>query len=290
MEAIRDAERRLVVDAAATVERIGSGFGFIEGPVWSDDEALLVFSDIPGNRMWAWDEVRGFRRYREPSNMANGNAFDLERRLITCEHATSHLVRRESDGSTTVLASAYRGRALNSPNDVVVAQDGSMYFTDPTYGRQEGFGVPREPVLGFQGLYRLQPHGELELLADDFAQPNGLCFSAGENVLYVNDTERMIIRSFDVGDTGDLSGGGVWAEIAGDGPGGPDGMKIDKAGNVYCSGPGGIHVLGVDGSLCGVIPVPEMVGNFAWGGRAHTTLFICASTSLFRLETEVPGA
>jgi gluconolactonase len=263
------------------LELVHAGFGFTEGPAWSVSGNYLVFSDIPGNQMWRWEEDGGLSSYRASSNMAHGNAFDREGRLVSCEHAMSRLTRVEADGGTTVLAVTYEGRELNSPNDVVVARDGTIYFTDPTYGRQDGFGVPRALVMGFQGVYRLKLSRELELLARDFAEPNGLCFSVDGATLYVNDTQRMHIRAFTVGDDGCFSGGDVWADVTGDEPGSPDGMKLDSEGNVYCSGPGGIHIFNGDAELLGVLAIPETVGNFAWGvTRSPDVVRMCLHVAL----------
>jgi gluconolactonase len=286
---VSDGEGRALLRGDTDLELVSSGFQFTEGPAWSVPGEFLVFSDIIGDQMWRWDEQDGFQSFRQPSHMANGNAYDLEGRLISCEHATSHLTRAEADGSITVLAKDYQGTELNSPNDVIVSNNGTIYFSDPTYGRTAGFGVLRPPALGFQGLYAIEPGGTLSLLARDFAQPNGLCLSLDESILYVNDTERMHIRAFGVAADGALSGGEVWAETVGDEPGGPDGMKIDSNGNVWCTGPGGIHIFAPDASLLGVLPVPESVGNFAWGGSDLRSMFICASTGVYRQRTEVAG-
>jgi gluconolactonase len=284
---INDTSGRALI-GGAELELVKGGFSFTEGPAWHVAGSYLVFSDIPGDQMWRWDERNGFASYRRPSNMANGNSFDGEGRLLSCEHATSRLTRAELDGTTTVLADLHEGKELNSPNDVVAGPGGDVYFTDPTYGRNEFFGVPRPTVLDFQGLYRVSDRG-LELLSRDFVQPNGLCFSLDGTVLYVNDTERMHIRAFRLTGGGRLEGGEVWAETKGDEPGNPDGMKLDSAGNVWCTGPGGIHAFGPGGELLGILPVPEVVGNFAWGGDDFRTLFVCASTGLYRIRTEVPG-
>jgi gluconolactonase len=275
--------------SGAQLELVKSGFMFIEGPVWSAVEQSLIFSDIAGNEMWRWSEADGFSSFRKPSNMANGNAFDHQGRLLTCEHATNRLTRLEADGTTTVVAETFEGTALNSPNDVVVDRDGAIYFTDPTYGRSPGFGVPRSPDLSFRGLYRVGVDGQIEVLARDFVQPNGLCFSRDRSILYVNDTERAHIRTFSVSGDRTVDGGEEWAVVTGVGAGGPDGMKIDEDGNVWCTGPGGLHIFAPDGSKLGVVDVPEQIGNFAWGGADLHTLFICASTGLYRIETEVAG-
>jgi gluconolactonase len=222
--------------------------------------------------------------------MANGLAFDREGRLLCCEHATSRLTRHDDGGRATVLASHHDGRELNSPNDVVVKSDGAIYFTDPTYGRNPYYGVPRDPVLGFRGVYRVNHDGtHLTLLADDFAQPNGLCFSLDERRLYVNDTERMHIRAFDLRADGTLAGGAVWAQVSGEGDGAPDGMKIDRDGHVWCCGPGGIHVFDAGAHCLGVLRVPTPTANFAFGGDDARTLFVTATGTLWRARVRTPG-
>lgn len=273
----------------SVLRREATGFGFLEGPNWCDAAACLVFSDIPRNTMWQWVPGDGLFVYRHPSNMGNGGAYDSAGRLVTCEHATSRLVREEANGQCTVLAASHMERQLNSPNDVIVASDGTIYFTDPTYGRMEYFGIPRSQELAFQGVFRLPPSGELELLADDFDQPNGLCLSLDERVLYVNDTARMHIRQFPIASDGSISGGEVWAEVAGDGEGAPDGMKVNSIGDVYCTGPGGIHVFNKAGEPKGRIRVPENTANFNWGMADRSLLFITASTSLYSVLTREPG-
>jgi gluconolactonase len=181
-------------------------------------------------------------------------------------------------------------KELNSPNDVVVKSDGAIYFSDPTYGRAEYYGNPRPLQLDFRGVWRVDPLShELALLADDFAQPNGLCFSLDERRLFVNDTERRHIRLFDVAGDGTLRNGRVWAETTGAGRGAPDGMKIDSAGNVYCCGPGGIHVFGPDARCLCVIRMPERTANFCFGDEDLRSLYVTASTSVYRLRVATPG-
>jgi gluconolactonase len=289
---IRDRGFRQVVGDSVELEQLGTGYDFTEGPVWHPYEKHLIFSDMPGDHMRRWDPG-AVRTFRKPSNMANGNCYDADGRLLTCEHATSRVTRTEPDGSITVLASHWNGKELNSPNDIVVARDGAIYFTDPTYGRLEYYGVPREPELGFQGVYRIVPDAEggprLELLADDFAQPNGLCLTLDGRGLFVNDTERGHIRLFDVTGDGQLANGRVWVEVTGEGEGAADGMKFDREGNLYCTGPGGVHVFDDRANLLGVILVPEVVANFNWGDEDLCSLFMTASTSLYRVRVRVPG-
>ena len=287
---IRDDRFRSVVGDDVEFEKLGSGFEFTEGPIWHPTEHFLLFSDMPGDHMRRWSSRDGVSTFRKPCNMANGNAYDRRGRIVTCEHATSRVTRTEPGGSITVLATHYGGKELNSPNDIVVKSDGGVYFTDPTYGRMEYYGVPRQPELEFRGVYRIESAGDaLTLLADDFAQPNGLCFSLDESLLFVNDTERMHIRVFDIGADGTLANGRVWAETTGEGQGAPDGMKIDSEENLYCCGPGGIHVFDRNAACLGVIKTPEVTANFTWGDKDMRSLFITASTSLYRVRVRVPG-
>jgi gluconolactonase len=287
---IRDPAFGQVIGEAVELEQLATGFDFVEGPVWHPYEKHLTFSDMPGDHMRRWTASGGITTFRKPSNKANGNTYDRRGRMITCEHATSRVVRTEADGSIAVLATHYRGKELNSPNDVVVKSDGGIYFTDPIYGRLAYYGVERPRELDFQGVYRVEEDGStVKLLVDDFAQPNGLCFSTDESRLFVNDTERGHVRVFDVNPDGTLRGGEIWAEVRGEGEGAPDGMKIDSAGHLYCCGPGGVHVFGPDGRCLGVILVPEPVANFTWGDDDLRSLFFTASTSLYRARTLTPG-
>jgi len=287
---IRDRAFTRVVGEDLRIERLGTGYLFTEGPAWHPTEKHLIFSDIPGNEMRRWRAAEGVARFRQPSNMANGNTYDRQGRLVTCEHATSRVTRTERDGTVTVLATHWQGKALNSPNDVVVSRAGDVYFTDPIYGRMEYFGVKREPELAFRGVFRIAGNsGVLSLLADDFEQPNGLCLSRDETRLFVNDTARQHIRIFDLKSDGTASGGRVWAETKGEDKGAPDGMKIDSEENLYCCGPGGIHVFDRQALSLGVIAFPEGVANFTFGGDDYRSLFVTASTSLYRLEVRVPG-
>jgi gluconolactonase len=254
------------------------------------DEQHLLFSDMPGDHLRKWSEKGGVSTFRKPCNQSNGLAWDAQGRLLVCEHSSSALTRTEPDGSITVLARQHDGKELNSPNDLVVHSSGAIYFSDPTYGRAEYYGRPREPELAFRGVYRVDPASKkLTLLADDFGQPNGLCFSADEKRLFVNDTDRQHIRVFDVKPDGTLVNSRVWAQTKGEGPGAPDGMKLDSQGNLYCCGPGGIHVFAPDAACLGVIRVPEYTANFCWGDADFRSLYITASSSIYRIRTKVPG-
>ena len=287
---VRDARFAAVVNTDVCFERVATGFLFTEGPIWHPTERCLLFSDIPGSHVRRWSEKDGISTYRQPSHMTNGMAWDRTGNVLACEHATSQVTRREAGGAVTPLATHYQGKQLNSPNDIVCAPDGSIYFTDPPYGRAEFYGVKREQELSFQGIYRVGSEpGNPTLLVDDFDRPNGLCFSLDRRRLFINDTARQHIRIFDLAANGTLTGGKVWAETKGEGAGAPDGMKIDSEGNVYCCGPGGIHVFTPDATCLGVIRVPEYTANMAWGDADFRSLFITASTSVYRIRVQVPG-
>jgi gluconolactonase len=222
--------------------------------------------------------------------MANGNYFDRQGRLVTCEHSTSRVSRTELDGTVVTLASHYDGKELNSPNDVTIASDGTIYFSDPSYGRMDYYGVLRDEEMPFRGVYRIDPvSDDLTLIASDFTQPNGICLSLDESRLFVNDTSEGHIRVFQISTDGAVSGGAIWADVTGTGDGAPDGMKTDSAGNVYTTGPGGIHVFAPDRTDLGVIHVPEGPANFTWGGEGLRSLFITATSSLYRTTVIIPG-
>lgn len=279
-----------IVSQESVLETVVDGFKFIEGVIWHPERKEIIFSDIIGDTMYRWTKTDGLSVFRQPSNMANGNVFDRQGRILTCEHATSQVTRTEADGSVTIMASHYEGKQLNSPNDVIVRNDGMIYFTDPNFGRLPRVGVPRPQELPFQAVYRLDPDS-LELLAvvDDFENPNGLCFSLDQNQLFVNDSPRQNIRIFDVQLDGSLAGGEVWAELKLGGVGAADGLKVDSRGNLYCCGPGGIHIFDHEGTYLGIIQLPEQVANFNWGDEDLSSLYICASTTLYRLQMNTPG-
>jgi gluconolactonase len=279
-----------LIDLDAPVDRLAGGFTFTEGPIWHPRDQFLLFSDMPADVRRRYDERSGVREVMKPSNKCNGMTYDANLSLIVCEHATSSLVR-ESNGRRDVLASHFEGKELNSPNDVCVRSDGSIYFSDPWYGRMPVYGVERPRQLGFQGVYRLVPGGQPQLLVDRnlFDQPNGLCFSPDERQLYVNDTVRALIRVFDVNDDGSLGpdrifASGIRSELE---PGVPDGMKCDSAGNIWVTAPGGVWVYGRSGALLGKVRVPELVANLHWGKSDWRTLFMCATHSLYSVRTKV---
>jgi gluconolactonase len=281
-----DAFRRLVPEDAV-VEHLASGLGFTEGPVWLGDS--LLFSDIPLNRIVRWrmlPEGPELTTFRAPSGNSNGLTLDRSGRLVACEHSARRVTRTDLDGTITVLADRYQGKRLNSPNDVVVRTDGSVYFTDPPYGLGQGEAWKEQPC---NGVYRLAPDGELSRLVDDFDRPNGLAFSPDEDVLYVNDTARGHIRAFDVAPDGGVGNGRIHAELRGDEPGAPDGMKVDREGNIYCTGPGGFWITDSAGKNLGRILPPELPANLAWGDADWRSLYLTSRTGLYRIRMNVPG-
>jgi len=290
-----DRFRALILGAHVPVERLWSEGRWVEGPVWFGDAGHLLWSDIPNDRIMRWTEGGGVTVFREPSNFANGHTRDLQGRLISCEHGGRRVTRTEWDGSLTVLADSYRGKRLNSPNDVVVAPDGAIWFTDPDYGilsDYEGHAAPRE--LDGCWLFRLEPEsGDLAVMADDFAKPNGLAFSPDGARLYVADTGRSHdpdgpghIRVFS------LSGGGLadGHVFAAPDVGLADGFRCDRAGNLWTSAGDGIHCFAPDGALLERVLVPETVSNCAFGGPRLNRLFITATTSLYAVFLDTRGA
>jgi gluconolactonase len=275
----------------APVKQLATGFDWVEGPVWFGDAGCLLFSDIPNNKILRFTPGVGISTYRAPSNYANGHTRDREGRLISCEHGTRRVSRTELDGSITVIADAYLGKPLNSPNDVVVKSDGSIWFTDPHYGimtNYEGFQSAQELPCN---VYRVDPDGTIAAVLTDFNCPNGLAFSPDEQRLYVADTGRMFstdaqhIRVFDIG-SGQPKGGAVFNAVS---PGCADGIRCDSDGNLWSSAGDGVHCLAPDGTLLGKILIPEVVSNLCFGGRAKHQLFITATTSLYTVSLNRVG-
>ncbi|MFQ6029200.1 MAG: SMP-30/gluconolactonase/LRE family protein [Dehalococcoidia bacterium] len=275
-----------------TVAKIAGGFIFTEGPVWHGSEGTLVWTDIIGDTIWKWVPGELTSPIFSPSGHANGMTYDHQGRLIIAGWSNRTVWRLEPDGSTTVLASHYDGKKLNTPNDIVVKSDGSIYFTDPTngcylVGHQDN---DIQKYLEFEGVFRLDPKdSSLTLLIDDMEVPNGICFSPDETLLYVNDTRRRHIRVYDVNADGGISNGRIFIEMSGSDLGNPDGMKVDSVGNVYCTGPGGIWVMNPAGDLLGRIRIPEQASNFAWGEADYRTLFVTSRTSVYRVKLGIAG-
>ncbi len=276
----------------APVKQLATGFDWVEGPVWFGDAGCLLFSDIPNNAIMRWTPGEGISTYRSPSNYANGHTRDLEGRLISCEHGTRRVTRTEHDGSITVIADQFDGKPLNSPNDVVVKSDGTIWFSDPHYGiktNYEGFEEKQEnPCV----IYRATPMtGAIDVMVDDMNCPNGLAFSPGEDLLYVADTGRMFsddaqhIRVYDMID-GKPQNGRHFYTID---PGCSDGFRMDIDGNLWSSAADGVHCISPSGKLLGKILVPELVSNICFGGRAKHELYITATTSLYRVTLNRKG-
>jgi gluconolactonase len=274
---------RKLLPADAKLDKLAGGMQFIEGPVWSDAEGgYLVFSDIPANKIMKWDG-KTMSVFREDSHGTNGNTRDPQGRLISCEH-TSRRVRLERQDGTEYVDNC-EGKKFNSPNDVVVKSDGSIYFTDPPYGLPKG---ARKEQDG-NHVFRYNPaDNSIAVLARDFDMPNGLCFSPDEKKLYIADSGKPHhIRAFDVKDNGTLAGGEVFCVID---KGAPDGIRCDEHGNVWSSAGNGAHIFSPDGKLIGKLPVPETPANLCFGGADGKTLFITARTSLYSVKTNVRGA
>ncbi len=279
----------------APLTRLAEGFRWLEGPVWFGDMQTLLFSDLPNDRVMRWSERGGVEVFREPSDFANGHYRDRQGRLVSCSHRGRCITRTEHDGTVTVLADRFQGKRLNSPNDIVVKSDGTIWFTDPHYGIQTDYeGGKQQPELP-PSVYRFDPAGgELTLVADDFEGPNGLCFSPDEGLLYIAETGRLsdarptrLIRVFDVsGDGACLSGGRPFHSVH---PGFADGFRCDGHGNIWSSAADGVHCIDPAGNLLGKVLVPSLVSNLTFGGRNRSRLFLCASHTLYAIFLNVRG-
>ncbi len=283
---------------SASVERIASGFRWAEGPVWFGDGRYLLWSDIPNNRIMKWEEETGaVSAFRSPSGYANGNTRDRQGRLVSCEHGGRRITRTEYDGSITVIADRYQGKPLNSPNDVVVKSDGSIWFTDPPFGILGNYeGRKAEPELP-QNVYRVDPlTGEVTAVAEEVRGPNGLAFSPDEKTFYLVESRarpNRLILAFDVAADGrSLSNRRTLIDA---GPGTPDGFRLDVDGNLWCGwGMGqdeldGVHVFSPAGKLIGRIRLPERCANVCFGGPARNRLFMAASHSVYALYVNTQG-
>ncbi len=282
-----------IIDVAQPIQELADGFGGpqgpAEGPLWWHEGGYLVFSDIHNNRRMKFEPGRGVSVLLEPTNRANGLTRDLKGRLIACEHDSRRVTRREADGEITVIANSFQGRPLNRPNDVVVKSDSSIYFTDPWTSPNP----PQQWDLTFSGVYRVSPDlGTLSLLVDDFTLPNGLAFSPDESILYINDSRRGHIRAFDVMPNGMLARASdrVFVDLRGPEPGVPDGMKVDREGNVYCGGAGGLWIIDPGGKKLGrIVHGAPATTNLAFGGADWTTLYFTSRSHLGAVNLKVPG-
>jgi gluconolactonase len=294
-----------LIPPGAQLEVVADGHAWTEGPVWDASDGSLLFSDVPRNAIYRWKAGSGESlflprsgytgdapfRGREPGS--NGLAFDREGRLVMCQHGDRRVVRRERDGSITTLADRYQGKRLNSPNDLVFRSNGDLYFTDPPYGLPDTFTDPAKE-LPHNGVYRVTPAGDLTLLIRDLEAPNGIAFSPDEKTLYVSNSwlERPVWMAYDVLPSGELGPGRQFAEGSAwlrEGEGGPDGLKVDRGGNVFAANPGGVHVFAPDGARLGRIETDVATGNVAWGEDGGT-LFVAANGSIRRLRTSTRGS
>jgi gluconolactonase len=281
-----------IIDNSQAIQELASGYGGdlgpAEGPVWWKEGGYLLFNDIHNSRRLKFTPGKGVTVDLEPTNRANGLTRDLQGRLLSCEHDTRRVTRRELDGSLTVIANSFQGRRLNRPNDVVVKSDGAIYFTDPGAGI-----VAEEWDLQYSGVYRVTPDlGSKSLLTETFIQPNGIAFTPDERLLYVNDSRRRHIRAFELLPNGMLAKqtDTVFADLAGNEPGVPDGMKVDLAGNVYCGGSGGLYILNAQGKKLGrIVHGHPATTNIAFGGDDWKTLYFTSRSSLFSVNLKVAG-
>ncbi|MEP4767989.1 MAG: SMP-30/gluconolactonase/LRE family protein [Roseibium sp.] len=292
---IEDPRFRELIQPNAHLHQLTTGYEWTEGPVWFPDHQVLLFSDIPGERIMRLTLDGQVSVFRKPSDYSNGNTRDGQGRLLTCQHGTRTVTRTEPDGSRTVIADSFEGKRLNSPNDVVVQSNGAIWFTDPTYGILSDYeGYKADPELPTRNVYRIDSaSGKLEARITDFVQPNGLVFSPDEKILYVAESGSShdpdvpsIIRAFDCDDTGNLSGDRVFATID---KGLPDGMRVDAGGNLWSSAADGIHCFHPDGTLLGKIKVPEVVANLCFGGSRGNRIFITATTSVYSIAVCTKG-
>jgi|TARA_B110000116_G_C16783687_1_gene559705 gluconolactonase len=288
-----------LIPTDAAIEKLADGFAFIEGPVWDRPNARLLFSDVRGNEIYQWSEADGVSTFIDPvfegdrtgkrSISSNGLTLDDEGRLVICEHGNRRISRVEADGSRTVVVESYEGGQFNSPNDAVYGSDGSLYFTDPPYGL-EGLEESPDRELDFNGVYRLSPDGELALLVRDQTRPNGIALSPDEATLYVanSDAENKVWMAYDLDGSG-ASNGRVFYDVNDqDAPGAADGMKVDSAGNLFATGPGGVWIISPDGVHLGTISTGEVTANVAWGDDGRT-LYMTASTGLYRVRLATDG-
>ena len=289
-----------LVPADARIEKLADGFVFTEGPVWIQSESRLLFSDVRANAIYQWTEAEGASAFIDPvfegdvtgrrSVSSNGLTLDAEGRLIICEHGNRLISRLEADGTRTTLVDNYQGGRLNSPNDAVYSTDGWLYFTDPPYGLE---GLEESPMreLDFNGIYRLSPDGDLELLFADQTRPNGIALSPDERTLYVanSDADDKVWYAYDLGEDG-LSNQRVFYDVNDQtAPGAADGMTVDLAGHIFATGPGGVWIFAPDGTHLGTIQLDEVVANAAWGDDGRT-LYMTASTGLYRIRLTTEGA
>jgi gluconolactonase len=299
-----DAELDKLVPAGAVIEKVTGNLQFAEGPVWMRTGGYLLFSDIPANAIMKLTPAGELSVLRKPVFArefppgiqigSNGLTLDRQGRLIACEHGNRRVSRTEKDGTVTTLAERYEGKRLNSPNDVVCRRNGDIYFTDPNSVARNNPPDPHNDFkteLGFNGVYRVTPAGKFELMTKDVPYPNGLAFSPDEKKLYIANTRTdKFWMVYDVKADGTLANGKMFLDVTKEpGDGAPDGMKVDSAGNLYATGPGGVLVISPQGKHLGTIQLPEIPANCAWGDADGKTLYMTARTGLYRIKLKVAG-
>ena len=280
-----------IVGADPRLDQIAHGLYFGEGPVWDRRQQRFLWVDIIGDTIYEWTPGVGTKALVHPSSHANGMTFDREGRLVIAGWSQRTIWRIEHDGSFTTIADRHDGKKFNSPNDIVVRSDGSVYWTDSAGGLviPGMVGEDMQRQLDIQAVFRLTPQGEVKLTVEDTVYPNGLCFSPDEKILYVNDTRMAHIRAFDVDADGSVRNGRLFHQLTGTEPGVADGMKCDVEGNVYCTGPGGIHVIDPGGQLLGRLRVPGHCTNLAWGDDDWRSLYFTTYHGAYRTRLNIPG-
>ena len=293
-----------LIDLSAPIEKLASGFDWSEGPVWIKQGGYLVFSDVPSNTVYRWKEGEGVSVFLKPSGYtgatprggepgSNGLTTDSQGRLVLCEHGDRRVGRIEKDDRHVTLADKFNGKRFNSPNDLAYKSNGDLYFTDPPYGLEKNVDDPKKEIP-FQGVYRLRPNGEVTLLTDQMSRPNGIAFSPDEKTLYVanSDPKKAVWMAFDVKPDGTIANGRVFFDstsmVGAAKKGLPDGLKVDKAGNLFATGPGGVLVFTPDGKHLGTINTAEATANVGWGGDG-SVLYITADMFLCRIKTKTRG-
>jgi len=294
-----------LIPRGAALEVLADGYKWVEGPVWDRKASRVLFSDIPSNSVFEWTEAGGAKLFLKPSGYlgeapftgrepgSNGLTFDKEGRLVLCQHGERRVARREADGRFTALADRYQGKRFNSPNDLVFSSKGDLYFTDPAYGLPKTFDDPARE-LSWAGVYRLSPDGQLSLLVQDLKAPNGIALSPDEKTLYVAQSyaERAVVMAYDLRPEGTVANGRVFFDMTPwmktKGPGLPDGIKVDRAGNLLSTGPGGVHVFTAKGEHLGSLITGVSTANLAFGGDG-SVLYVTANTALCRIRTGTKG-
>lgn len=296
---VKDPALHQLVRSDAELEQIVAGAGFTEGPVWMGNH--LLFSDLLNNRICKWEMTRAgaeLTTWRYPSGAdledqrdihhrgSNGLTLDKHGRLLACEHGRRRVSRTDADGMVVTVADSYQGKRLNSPNDVVVRSDGMIFFSDPPYGLPNQSEGKEQDADAF---YRIEPDGNVVRLVDDFVRPNGLAFSPDERTIYLADTRQFHLRAFEVTTEGDLTNGRLFADMSNPQMDGPDGLKVDSLGNIWCTGARGVWVFTDSGKLLGIVRTPQRPANCAFGGDEWKTLYITAQQCLYRIELDVAG-